>query len=78
MVLLLKTFFMLLYLLITKDNGTRYQMPKYDFKCMTCSEMVETNETIPPICGTCSGTMQRVWSAPAIKFTGTGFYSTDK
>ena len=53
-------------------------MPKYDFKCMTCSEMVETNETIPPICGTCSGTMQRVWSAPAIKFTGTGFYSTDK
>ena len=50
-------------------------MPLFDFKCITCSEMVETNENIPPICTTCGGTMQRVWSAPGIKFNATGFSS---
>jgi hypothetical protein len=48
----------------------------YDFKCTTCSEVIETNENIPPICSTCSGTMQRIWSAPGIKFNAPGFYST--
>jgi len=51
-------------------------MPLYDFKCNTCSEIVETNENIPPVCSTCSGTMQRIWTAPGIKFNSPGFYST--
>ena len=51
-------------------------MPLFDFKCNTCGEIAETNENIPPICGTCSGTMLRIWSAPAIKFNAPGFYST--
>lgn len=51
-------------------------MPLFDFKCGTCNEMVETNENIPPICTTCNGNMQRIWSAPAIKFNAPGFYST--
>jgi putative FmdB family regulatory protein len=51
-------------------------MPLYDFKCMTCNEVIETSENIPPVCSTCSGTMQRIWSAPAIKFNAPGFYST--
>ncbi len=51
-------------------------MPLYDFKCSACTEVQETNENIPPACGTCGETMHRIWSAPAIKFNGTGFYST--
>lgn len=51
-------------------------MPRYDFKCMQCTEIIETEENIPPACSTCGGTMQRLWTAPAVKFNGTGFYST--
>jgi len=51
-------------------------MPLYDFKCITCNEVIETNENIPPVCSTCSGTMQRIWTAPGIKFNAPGFYST--
>jgi putative FmdB family regulatory protein len=51
-------------------------MPLFDFKCSYCTEVIEINENIPPACGTCGETMQRVWSAPGIKFNGPGFYST--
>lgn len=51
-------------------------MPLFDFKCVCCTEVIEINENIPPACTTCGETMQRVWSAPAVKFNGTGFYST--
>ena len=51
-------------------------MPLFDFKCTYCTEVIEINENIPPACTTCGETMQRVWSAPAVKFNGTGFYST--
>lgn len=52
------------------------RMPRYDFKCETCTEIIEVTENIPPMCTTCNNTMVRVWSAPAVKFNGTGFYST--
>lgn len=52
------------------------KMPNYDFKCNTCNSVIETNENIPPVCTTCLGTMTRVWSVPAVKFNGPGFYST--
>ena len=51
-------------------------MPLYDFKCETCNDVVELNDSAPPGCMTCGMTMVRIWSAPAIKFNGTGFYST--
>jgi putative FmdB family regulatory protein len=51
-------------------------MPNYDFKCETCQSIIETNENIPPVCTTCLSTMIRLWSAPAVKFNGPGFYST--
>jgi len=51
-------------------------MPLYDYKCNVCTSIVETNENIPTMCTTCNGTMTRIWSAPAIKFNGMGFYST--
>lgn len=51
-------------------------MPLFDFKCAACTEVIEINENIPPGCPTCGETMHRIWSAPAIKFNGPGFYST--
>lgn len=53
-----------------------YLMPAYDFKCNYCNEVIEINEPIAPSCGTCGNTMARIWSAPAVQFKGTGFYST--
>lgn len=51
-------------------------MPLYDFKCETCNDVIEINEPIPPACETCGMTMMRIWSAPAVQFKGSGFYST--
>lgn len=48
----------------------------YDFKCETCNLVLETNDPALPPCTTCGTTMIRIWSVPAIKFNGTGFYST--
>ena len=52
------------------------KMPLYDFKCETCNDVIEINEPIPPACETCGMTMMRIWSAPAVQFKGSGFYST--
>ena len=51
-------------------------MPLFDFKCNYCTDVIEINENIPPACKTCGEVMQRIWSAPAVKFNGSGFYST--
>jgi putative FmdB family regulatory protein len=51
-------------------------MPLFDFKCEYCNEVIEINEPDSPPCGTCGNTMLRIWSAPAIQFKGSGFYST--
>ena len=53
-----------------------YLMPLYDFKCGYCTEVIEINEPIAPACGTCGNLMKRIWSAPAVQFKGSGFYST--
>lgn len=53
-------------------------MPTYDYKCEVCSGTREIErsfgDSTEPIC--CQTTMTRVWSAPAVKFIGGGFYST--
>ena len=51
-------------------------MPLYDFKCQCCNEVIEIDEPVPPPCSTCGNTMLRIWSAPAVHFKGSGFYST--
>jgi len=51
-------------------------MPKYDFKCETCGSVVELSDSAPVPCNTCGETMVRIWTAPAVKFNGGGFYST--
>lgn len=54
-------------------------MPRYDFKCIACNSQIEFEKTINddayPKC--CNKVMQRVWTAPAAIFNGSGFYSTD-
>lgn len=58
-------------------------MPNYDFKCLTCGSMREVfiyhkeYEKYIVRCEIDYKPMERVYSAPpAIKFNGTGFYST--
>jgi putative FmdB family regulatory protein len=56
-------------------------MPTYEYKCNQCEHMFETirsyrereTEIDCPKCGLAS---TRVYSAPAVVFKGTGFYST--
>jgi putative FmdB family regulatory protein len=54
-------------------------MPRYDYKCSICSSQTELEKSIGddiyPVC--CNESMQRLWSAPAAIFNGSGFYSTD-
>ena len=54
-------------------------MPRYDYTCSICSSQVEFEKSIGddkyPVC--CNESMQKVWSAPAAIFNGSGFYSTD-
>lgn len=58
-------------------------MPTYDFKCIECNETREVSikhseyEKYKVMCS--NGhyiPMSRVYTAPAVKFNGTGFYST--
>ena len=56
-------------------------MPTYEYKCNQCEHMFETirsyRERETEInCPQCGMTSSRVYSAPAVQFKGTGFYST--
>ena len=59
-------------------------MPIYDFSCFTCGNIREQfiyhkeYEGYIVRCPTlnCNKTMKRIYSVPAVKFNGTGFYST--
>ena len=51
-------------------------MPTYDYKCNQCGGTREIQKDFgddtEPTC--CQATMSRVWSVPAVKFNGSGFY----
>jgi putative FmdB family regulatory protein len=54
-------------------------MPSYDYECPGEGKVVELSLPFGherPMCTTCGAPMERVYSAPAVKFNGTGFYST--
>ena len=61
---------------VSLTNEKDLLMPLYDFKCECCNEVIEINEPDSPPCGICGNTMIRIWSAPAVHFKGSGFYST--
>jgi predicted nucleic acid-binding Zn ribbon protein len=56
-------------------------MASYEYKCnldeftMTVSRGM-TEQEIIPMCDICNEPMVRVYSAPPVKFNGSGFYST--
>jgi predicted nucleic acid-binding Zn ribbon protein len=53
----------------------------YDYKCGPDLEITTitrgmTEEEVIPRCWKCNELMERIYSAPPVKFNGTGFYST--
>ena len=56
-------------------------MPLYEYKCAACGEVFEVMQKfsdqplkVHPACG---GPVERLVSAPALQFKGTGWYVTD-
>ena len=56
-------------------------MPIYEFECKKCKAHSEVfqklNDKPPTKCRKCGGRLERVLSAPAIQFKGSGWYVTD-
>ena len=56
-------------------------MPRYVYECFECGHTVEKLEgwsaPAQQPCTECEHTLQRIPSAPAIVFKGSGWYSTD-
>lgn len=56
-------------------------MPIYEYKCLQCGYCFELfqkiNDSGPEACPRCGGPVQKVISAPAIHFKGSGWYVTD-
>lgn len=56
-------------------------MPRYVYECFECGHTVEKLEgwsaPAQQPCTECKHTLQRIPSAPAIVFKGSGWYSTD-
>ena len=56
-------------------------MPLYEYKCKKCGHRFERIQTYSAEdakeCPICQGEVERLISAPAAHFKGSGFYSTD-
>ncbi len=56
-------------------------MPLYEYRCTECGEHVEVLQPLgdAPLaeCGRCGGKMEKLLSAPALQFRGSGWYITD-
>jgi putative FmdB family regulatory protein len=56
-------------------------MPLREYRCLACGQIVEVLQRMddPPlqICSNCGGALQKLLSAPALHFKGSGFYITD-
>jgi putative FmdB family regulatory protein len=56
-------------------------MPLYEYVCQDCKRKTEVlqrmNERPLRICPHCGGKLKKAFSAPAIQFKGSGFYTTD-
>jgi predicted nucleic acid-binding Zn ribbon protein len=67
----------------TETHGLerKKQMASYEYKCEIDSSTITisrgmTEQEIIPYCDSCNEPMVRVYSAPPVKFNGSGFYST--
>lgn len=56
-------------------------MPLYEYQCDNCGKTVEIIQKFsdgpPAECPSCGGEVQRLLSAPAIQFKGSGWYIND-
>ena len=56
-------------------------MPLYDYRCEHCDRVFEVRQkfTDPPltVCDLCGHKVERLLSAPALQFKGSGWYITD-
>lgn len=56
-------------------------MPLYEYRCTSCGERLEVLQRVGEArlteCPTCHGVLERLISAPALQFKGSGFYITD-
>lgn len=56
-------------------------MPLYEYRCERCEQQVEVIQKFSddPLetCQRCGGKLERLLSAPAIQFKGSGWYVTD-
>lgn len=56
-------------------------MPTYEYACRDCGEHLEVVQSFRdgPLttCGSCGGTLRKVFSAAGIIFKGSGYYVTD-
>ena len=56
-------------------------MPIYEYQCKKCKAHIEVfqkvNDKPPSKCRSCGGKLERMISAPAIQFKGSGWYVTD-
>jgi putative FmdB family regulatory protein len=56
-------------------------MPIYEYQCQKCKTNTEVFQKVsdkPPVkCAKCGGRLEKLISAPAIQFKGSGWYVTD-
>jgi putative FmdB family regulatory protein len=56
-------------------------MPLYEYRCKQCGHRFERIQSFSAEdvkeCPVCNGEVERLISAPAVQFKGSGFYSTD-
>jgi putative FmdB family regulatory protein len=56
-------------------------MPLYEYRCKVCGHRFEKIQSFSAPdekeCPVCKGEVERLISAPAVQFKGSGFYSTD-
>jgi putative FmdB family regulatory protein len=59
----------------------RVSVPLYEYKCLKCGRKTEKIENVagPHLkkCPHCGGKVEKMFSAPAIQFKGSGWYVTD-
>src|SRR5256885_69700 len=58
-----------------------HSMPIYEYECRKCKAHIEVFQKVsdkpPTKCRKCGGKLDRIISAPAIQFKGSGWYVTD-
>jgi putative FmdB family regulatory protein len=62
-------------------NRRGYPVPLYEYRCTVCGHVFEKIQSFSAPdekeCPKCGGAVERLLSAPAIQFKGSGFYLTD-